>query len=676
MPLPKLSPLQSRLAASLLASVMLLLLYFAFSSPHFAYAADVDSILPEDHNHERLLEPPFPDLETDPFELRELSYEPEFLGFDRGIIGRAPSINEPTGLINNVPVTPNIELGQTVSYIFHNASLFGQKSTTSAFLLPPSLRKRNLIEEDFDINPRDELGDTDDPEDQKLKPRQSSSTTFRTLYVSVNTCIQPEPVDNTTEILPPQLQLYISQSSNNTNPGPGNSPQDMIDLVEGYGLYELNATGDVYIGLYGKNDTAFKGVWNAEIAASIDAPYHYFHNISNPNLALVDSDSASAFLLADNPQKFDSGNSDTGKWTSSNMPFVLFASDANDRSMLGLQNSYCGLRMTSERKPVDTGQTTSGYQTSLTYKLQTGLTKRDESLPNQQFYIDGLTENSEYKATLAIRGNSTSFGDNIVGGGGQVFQMITFRTTSDSNCGVIFNLTFCDNVAYSVPTNPNLNMSSTDLANWYDTGASSAYVFFNKVIAQIPCDTTSSAQYSLAANCTLCETAYKQWLCAVMIPRCIDFSSTETYLQPRAMGQPFPNGSFLSPDLSAANQTLATNGSRVPSIDSGIGPGPYKEILPCDELCYNLVRACPASMGFSCPVPHDSTFSTSYGVTNLSESEDANLTFGKVTGRWSRPEVKTKGLPYRHVKLQQKLSEHLSTTPPSPGSSLDESGKS
>jgi calcium channel MID1 len=107
-----------------------------------------------------------------------------------------------------------------------------------------------------------------------------------------------------------------------------------------------------------------------------------------------------------------------------------------------------------------------------------------------------------------------------------------------------------------------------------------------------------------------------------MIPRCTDFTSTDPWLQRRAMGQPFPNGTFLDQnDVSAANLSQALNGSRNPFIDGTISstvvpivPGPYKEILPCEDLCYNIVQSCPASMGLNCPRPGVLGFAESYGI--------------------------------------------------------------
>ena len=37
-------------------------------------------------------------------------------------------------------------------------------------------------------------------------------------------------------------------------------------------------------------------------------------------------------------------------------------------------------------------------------------------------------------------------------------------------------------------------------------------------------------------------------------------------------------------------------------IDDVIQPGPYRELLPCKQLCYGLVQSCPASLQFACPL--------------------------------------------------------------------------
>lgn len=95
------------------------------------------------------------------------------------------------------------------------------------------------------------------------------------------------------------------------------------------------------------------------------------------------------------------------------------------------------------------------------------------------------------------------------------------------------------------------------------------------------------------------------------------------------MGQPFPNGTFLpEADLLFANQSMALNGSRNLQIDQLVVPGPYKEVLPCDDLCYTLVQSCPASMGFNCPQPGDIGFNASYGLKPLGNGQNNN---GRIT---------------------------------------------
>lgn len=184
---------------------------------------------------------------------------------------------------------------------------------------------------------------------------------------------------------------------------------------------------------------------------------------------------------------------------------------------------------------------------------------------------------------------------------------MTFLICADDNCQLIYNLSFCDTVGYAVPANPN-NPNVSSLASFYDNYTSSAFDNFNKSIEQIPCDTTSVAQWSLAANCSTCKYAYKKWLCAVTIPRCADYSSTERYLQPRAVSQRFINGSsptteFGDLTFSNANKSVwYLSSSRVSQIDSMVKPGPYKEILPCIGLCYGIVQNCPALLGFGCPL--------------------------------------------------------------------------
>src|SRR5437762_567580 len=113
MPFPKLSPLQSRFAASLTATLFLIILYFILSSPRLAYAIDVESIIQEDHNHP--ISPNFNIPEAVEWKLEADSYaeiELETLH----IAQRAPAGVD--ALANNAPRLKNIQKGETQYWVF------------------------------------------------------------------------------------------------------------------------------------------------------------------------------------------------------------------------------------------------------------------------------------------------------------------------------------------------------------------------------------------------------------------------------------------------------------------------------------------------------------------------------------------------------------------------------
>lgn len=208
------------------------------------------------------------------------------------------------------------------------------------------------------------------------------------------------------------------------------------------------------------------------------------------------------------------------------------------------------------------------------------------------------------------------------------------------------NLTLCDAVNYAVPSNPSFNITS--LEAYYENYTQFYFKNFERALAQIPCNTTSSAQYSLATNCTSCTQAYKEWFCAVSIPRCTDFGSTGAHLQSRNMFQPFPNGTSLQtldPALyNSGIQAAGTNASRNPDIDATVQPGPYKEILPCDDLCYNVVRNCPAKLEFGCPRPGYKGFDTSYRERFPSASPEDQATTTPITCNYPGAIKRNEGL--------------------------------
>lgn len=142
---------------------------------------------------------------------------------------------------------------------------------------------------------------------------------------------------------------------------------------------------------------------------------------------------------------------------------------------------------------------------------------------------------------------------------------------------------------------------------------------------QIPCETDPTSRYSLARGCDDCRNAYKRWLCTVAIPRCEDYTSDNFFTIIRNAGQPFPNGTLV-PDEERQQLMQKTfhNSSRNRFIDEAIKPGPYREILPCEDICYEVVQSCPAAIGFSCPRPGWPGFNASYGERVLERQQLAD----------------------------------------------------
>lgn len=194
---------------------------------------------------------------------------------------------------------------------------------------------------------------------------------------------------------------------------------------------------------------------------------------------------------------------------------------------------------------------------------------------------------------------------------------------------VISNLTFCDQTAYSVPGNEEKYGGSKidDLKSFYDDYAKEMYDNFNKAMMQVQCDAPNESMYSLARSCDDCKTAYKNWICSVAIPRCEDFSNPDDFLQMRNIMAKFPDGTSVDPNLQAQYGNVpAYNSSRIPNIDVVVQPGPYKEVLPCDDLCYDIVQSCPSALGLGCPQFGMIGFNTSYGRRQTESGSTSNVT--------------------------------------------------
>ncbi|OHW91124.1 calcium influx-promoting protein ehs1 [Colletotrichum incanum] len=595
----QLSPLQSRLAASLIASLLLVLIYYLLSTPTFALAAELTGAT----------QPILDDFQLgDSLERRshlEPTYEPEFAAFDRSIIGRAPA--GVTGLVNNVKVNRNVPGNTTQNFVFEAIAIFANffDGTDEAFTMEPRESVNDSFSPELVSTEDEDLGD----EDRGLRRRQAQG---RTVYISATTCIQPQRAANNTKEDPPQITMYISTSQDNQTPGPGQnaSLQKTVKFEEGAAMFSVNATGDVFIGIGApeKDGEKFTGDWNFDVAASTDDFFHSFDE--NPSeLLWVDSDSSAALLTTQNLT--DSQNATRIQEIMEQGPsFVMFVENRDQPTTKGVRRSMCGLENYAQIAAKKGGKFGNLASTTMT-------TRGPGNLPKQQFFFNGLNASALYTGILVQTGDSSTLKkrqDGVsTGGGGRVFEATPFETKDGENCKIITDLQFCNETEYAVPANAN-KMNITQLAQFYDNYARDMYANFQKQLAQVACEAPAVQRYSLARDCSDCEIAYKKWLCSVTIPRCEDFTSPTNFSLVRNANQSFPNGTLLPIDLQANYSARVNQHSRNPLIDEMIEPGPYREILPCAYLCYDLVQSCPASLGFNCPTPDDDVFNSSYAI--------------------------------------------------------------
>ena len=411
-----LSPLQSRLAASLVASCLLILLYLALFSPNFALAAELNEALPvifDDLDSAVGLAGPGPLGPT---------YETEFSAFDRSIIGR--QTRDLITLTNDEPLPMNVEQGVTQPFVFLLPRVSERKAGEDRLELK---REHNLSGEGHAgagagaAAAENEEGREE--EGQDLEKRQGA----RRVYISANTCLQPQPVDPAkTTADPPQLELYVSTSPDNTAPGPlaDQATQDKVVFEEGAVVYNITTDREVYIGIHAPDSETFSGTYNLRIAASTDSYYYTHKGENNTGLILVDSDSQGALLITNNLT--DSKDPKVEATIMQTQPYVLFAHDKKDRAINGLKRSYCGL--------YNYAQIAATKDERQTGTVRTSMTKRGKgNLPKQQFFFSGLNSSTKYIGILAVDGadggnlgkRQTAFER-----GPQVFDGLNFTTKS------------------------------------------------------------------------------------------------------------------------------------------------------------------------------------------------------------------------------------------------------
>ncbi|KAJ4311266.1 hypothetical protein N0V94_008023 [Neodidymelliopsis sp. IMI 364377] len=523
-------------------------------------------------------------------------YVSDFAYFARSLLGR--QAEEVDKLKNDEKLDVDIKPETTVYFVLEKSQLQARSDPTH----PSNGLDADELGDSSEDTSRENGDDTAEDAgpgsaQNRFEARQTAGVK---VWVSANTCRQPLPGNNASSTGAPQLTLYVSTSAQNQKPGPDSTENLVtnktgIPFDNGYISLEVNATSDVYIGVSApKLNENWFGSWHFELAASTDGSYHSY-NRTNPFLFMVDTDSESTLFITYNLT--DSNKTeDIAKWNQSN-PFAMYAFPAGRSPVTGMENSYCALKQsfnTTNNIYVDTMITT----------------KFGAGLPKSQFNVHNLSNAQTYNGYLVVEGNQDTVdlpGVGRVRDGGKVFQQFNWTTKADDSCQVLTDLEFCDNVAYAVPSSLEYKNNDDALKELYDSQAKSYFKNFTNSLDQIACDAPSTAKYSLARNCNNCREDYKTWLCSVLIPRCEDWTAKDIWLRPRNINANFSDGTFpyannMSAEFNATHRDrFGFSKSRNPMIDDTIKPGPYKEMLPCEDLCFDIVRSCPAQLGFSCP---------------------------------------------------------------------------
>lgn len=433
------------------------------------------------------------------------------------------------------------------------------------------------------------------------------------VFISGNLYSQPTQVSNSSELALSVWYSFDDDVTSDTSKGKHALFNDgYMEALATTSLHDQSSNASEFSNLYLVFEVYNKTSNQAAELTSLteNLTWNYTVSISQYDLVfqwdvrswidVVDSDSTSALLTT--------GNVTTSSSTSSN--YSLYDTGLYDLYLYSYEDiAYFDNYMAHSLRAVQNGPwlATSARNNSVNASLSNSehlsisksITVRGGSV-KEQFYITGLNHSTTYGAFLTkrISDNKNAMSDY----GGILFSKATFTTMNDDSCSLIFDLDFCDGVAYSVPTSKLANGNKTAIGSMYDSIAHSLYSNFSKALQMIPCDTVKDARFSPLRNCDDCASAYRNWLCAVTIPRCT--TTNTTYYRHRDKTQ--NRNDFLNDELQPVND--------------------YFEILPCINMCYNLVADCPPDFQFSCPskTSHPELLYLSYNVYEEQDYDTCN----------------------------------------------------
>ncbi|QLQ80859.1 hypothetical protein HG537_0E02140 [Torulaspora globosa] len=423
------------------------------------------------------------------------------------------------------------------------------------------------------------------------------------IFLSGNICSQPRGIDKTLRV------SYSFDESVQTNSSLGRYATFENGYMQALAVSPLRVSdanttakySNLYVVVEPVNATT-----NTALSANPGDVWHYRLSISENDLVyqwdtrtwlnVLDTDHNSALLVTGNVTGDAQQFSNNSIYDTSLYDLYVYSFEESPKLDSSLNISLCAITngpyIVSSVNSNNTGEIGHGLERTA-LAIEKTLTNRMYTY-QEQFYVTGLNSSSTYVAYLTKRIGKKG---NLSDVGGVLFSKQYFSTRGSDACSLIFGLPFCYGVAYSVPSPSKSPNNKTAIAATYDKIAESLYANFSKALQIIPCDTEMDARYSPIRTCRDCATSYRNWLCAVTIPRCTDTAS-EYY-------------AFRKKD---DNRNDYLNNEIQPIAD-------YYEMLPCIDMCYAVARDCPSNFMFACPTVNnkiDAKF-RSYNSLNLDD---------------------------------------------------------
>ena len=173
----------------MIATGLVALFLFTIFAANLAHAAELDSILPDDHNHERLLDPFTLARDEGEGEGGNMIYKAEFEGAGEELHPRQlPMAFE---IPNNIARKYNVKQGETVYFVFLNQSVWGPHAPAgSGSTGLPSIGLSRRWEDGGEGGEQgaSNTAGGDDDEESSIHKRANDT---RSVYITLNTCLQP-----------------------------------------------------------------------------------------------------------------------------------------------------------------------------------------------------------------------------------------------------------------------------------------------------------------------------------------------------------------------------------------------------------------------------------------------------------------------------------------------------